>query len=321
MAVGAIIGRGASLLPKLGGLLKAGKVPSTILNTYGTVGTGLAKAVPSVGALALPPGLLVGGASLGLQSMGDDKEGFLKGFGLDSKTRGESLKYDRTTGQVDNGFTTWLGSKVLGQNLSDLNDAARKKSNKDIMGLTQMDEALMSGLGSAQLDTSKVKIGDTESADAYGVRLQGMKSSLEQFNRAKQLGLDTSGMVDVTTGQLKSASLIEGLINDRDLDSDKNVRKRQRKLDEERRIEEKKRYQSDQDWKKLQFATLQEQNRQAREDRVSTQRLQLQLGQLDRAERREIREMDNRRADRKDRQMMIMQMMKGLAQLGGSFAI
>jgi hypothetical protein len=148
-----------------------------------------------------------------------------------------------------------------------------------------------------------------------------MASSLEQFNRAKQLGLDTSGMVDLTTGQLKSASAISGLISDRDLDSDKNVNKEKRRLAEEARIREQTRYENDQDWKKLQFATLQEQNNQAREDRVSTQRLQLQLGQLDRAERREVREMDNRRADRKDRQMMIMQMMKGLSQLGHSFAI
>ena len=321
MAVGAIIGRGASLLPKLGGLLKAGAVPKAVLGTYGTVGKGLAKTVPTVGALALPPGLAVGGISLGLNAMGDGKEGLLKNVGLDSKTRGESLKFDRSTGQVDNSFTTWLGSKVLGQDLKDLNEAAQEKSNKTIMGKSQVDEALMTGLGSAGLDTSKVKIGDTETEDAYNVRLQGMASSLEQFNRAKELGLDTSGMINTTTGQLKSASAISGLISDLDLDSTKNVNKRARQLEEERRIEEKKRYQSDQDWKKLQFATLQEQNRQAREDRVSTQRLQLQLGQLDRAERREIREMDNRRADRKDRQMMIMQMMKGLAQLGGSFAI
>ena len=48
---------------------------------------------------------------------------------------------------------------------------------------------------------------------------------------------------------------------------------------------------------------------------------QMEINLLGREDSREQRAYDRRRDERQDRQMMIMQMMKGLQQLGGSISI
>ena len=327
----ALIGRGATLLPKLGQMLRVGGPKGVDALVKGSLNIAGSLA-PTAGRVGLYGAGAVGagwGATKGLEAAGVDvsgEDGLLSNIGLDTKSRAAAGSFDRTKegGKFEQNLFQKAMNLATGQSTADLKNSAQQQSNAAILDSETLDNTLTARLKSAGFTDQKIKeailLGDQQSATDYKAKLQLLAGSVEQLEEAQRKGLNTSGMFD-GNGQLKSASTLQGIISDLDPDSQKNINKDTRRLAEEARETEKRRYQSDQDWKKLQFATLQEQNNQAREDRVSTQRLQLQLGQLDRAERREVREMDNRRADRKDRQMMIMQMMKGLSQLGHSFAI
>ena len=123
--------------------------PQRVLDTYGQLGKGVVGALPTATAIVAPPAVGLGLVSAGLNAAPEDaKEGFLSNFGLDAETRGKNdTSFDRSTGSIKNGFGTWATSVLLGQDSSQLNEAAQKASNKKILDSTTLDEQLTAALG------------------------------------------------------------------------------------------------------------------------------------------------------------------------------
>ena len=299
--------------------------PARVLDTYGQLGKAVVSAAPTVAAVAAPPAVGLGLVSAGLNAAPEDaKEGFLSNFGLDAETRGKNdTSFDRSTGSIKNGFGTWATSVLLGQDSSQLNEAAQKASNKKILDSTTLDEQLTAALGKHHLSTAGLKLRDTESKEQYGARLLGIQNSLDAYNTAAEVldPADMARLVDSTTGELKSASVINGIVSNKDPFSQRN----QARKSEERALRLEQRQLDQQDFQnkladynfRLSEARLTEQSRQAEAQRQQT----LQFKIMDRQDARMDRADRLAAADRADRRAAISSMVKGLSQLGYAFSL
>ena len=128
-------------------------------------------------------------------------------------------------------------------------------------------------------------------------------------------------LVDSTTGELKSASVINGIVSNKDPFSQRN----QARKSEERALRLEQRQLDQQDFQnkladynfRLSEARLTEQSRQAEAQRQQT----LQFKIMDRQDARMDRADRLAAADRADIRAAISSMVKGLSQLGYAFSL
>ena len=154
-------------------------------------------------------------------------------------------------------------------------------------------------------------------------RLLGIQNSLDAYNTAAEVldPADMARLVDSTTGELKSASVIKGIVSNKDPFSKRN----QARKSEDRALRLEQRQLDQQDYQnkladynfRLSEARLTEQSRQAEAQRQQT----LQFKIMDRQDARMDRADRLAAADRADRRAAIASMVKGLSQLGYAFSL
>lgn len=317
-------------------------------------------ALPALGGLAaktLTIGGIAGGATLGGVAVAGRNDDWAKNLGLDAESRIQNEAFDRSTGQLkDYSFMDAAGSFLLGQDLRQLNAAAQKKSDHDLVNNVYGKQ--VSGLRQAMAamgisDPDVLTPGKRQTANDFGAELTTKTAILNRFRELKAAGVPNEKLGELTKGGFSTLTLdaLDSAANawerdpnnitsatnttQRNIDTANEQRDRQLRIDartanqqeiantfarsdrEYRQWKDAK----DDEWRRWSYQQQLADKRESRADRKQALIMQMQQSDLDRSYMRERDERADARADRKQRTAMLMQMVQGLSKLGYGMAI
>ena len=302
--------------------------------------------IPILGYTALAGGVGVGGTALASR---DDNAAKL--LGLTAKQRSQGMAYDRTQlpgERIELSPMDWLGNLVTGQDLSDLESAALKRSNATInQNNSQLINDIRTELDQSGLDIDRsfLDINANQTEKEFVSKLKGAAASLNALSEVKAAGHDVSGLMAGRSTLPSSGAILGDLAAAKTRKADARIKRsdqiqdnaiaRQTRLDERaanqqdiansfaRSQQEYRQWKDakDDEWRRWSYQQQLADKRESRADRKQALIMQMQQSDLDRSYMRERDERADARADRKQRTAMLMQMVQGLSKLGYGMAI
>lgn len=309
-----------------------------------------ALAVPVLGWSAL-----AAGGAAGTTALIGTNDDWKKGLRLDPAARIKNEEFDRTTGQIkDYSFMDYLGSSLLGQDLRQLNEAAQKKSDSDLVNNIYGEEVsgLRQGMAAMGIaDADLLTPGKRQSATDFGAHLASQTAILNRLRQAKIDGVPNEQLSLITKDGMPTLDEVDSVVNawerdprnitsatntaQRDIDAREAADKRTARIDSNNEKQqnfnnsivqsdrEYRRWKEGEDdkWRRYQLDKDQADRALARRDRKDELLMTMQQRTLDRNFERERADRADARADRDKRTAMLMQMVQGLSKLGYGMAI